>query len=121
MLASLTTVAATGWIFMNYVGAHLSFFGDPVVIYQESVTKYWVGLAAFGCSMLVAFVAAWRREANGAFIWHAGTALVGLIVSFAFAVTQTGIPQQPPPPDLPEQRGNSVCHSGGDSDGCIGG
>ena len=120
-LASLVTVGAIGAIFLNFVGAHLTFFGDPVDIDEEEVRFYWIAASVLGTSVFAAFAAAWRRGATKAYIWHSSTALVGLIVALAFAVTQTGPPQSPQPEPKQPRPFGSVCHSGGDNHECVGG
>ncbi len=114
-------MAAIVAVFLNYVAAHLSFFGQPVLIDPEDMRNYWVCVSGLVLSVLASFAVAWWRGATKSFVWHSIMALIGLIVSVLFAVTQTGAPvsPQPEPPQPPPS--GSVCHSGGDSSECVGG
>jgi hypothetical protein len=118
LVASIVTVGVIAAIFLNYVGAHLTFFGDPVVIDAEEVRNYWIAVAVLATSVLASFAAAFWRRASKSFVWHSIMALTGLFVAAAFAVTQTGPPASPQPEPPPP---GSACHSGGDSSECLGG
>jgi len=90
LIASLVAVGAIGAVFLNYVGAHLAFFGDEVVIDDEEVRYYWTGVAVLGVSVLSTFVAAALRGAKRAYLWHLPVALVAVMSAALFAVTQVG-------------------------------
>ncbi|HET9423503.1 MAG TPA: DUF6234 family protein [Nocardioides sp.] len=122
-IASLIALGAMGAVFLNYMGAHLTFFGDPVVIDDEEVRNYWIGVSVLGVSLLAALVAGSLRGARRSFLWHVPVALVAVAVALLFSVTQAGPvgrgqPVQPEPTNPPAGR---ACHSGGDSHECPGG
>ena len=107
-------------VFLNYVGAHLAFFGDEVVIDEEEVRYYWIGVAVLGVSVLTTLVAANLRGAKRSFLWHIPVALVAVAVALVFSVTRVGPvereqPTQPEPSHTPAGR---ACHSGGDGHEC---
>ena len=126
VLASITALGAIGAVFLNYVGAHLTFFGEEPVIEPEAVRYYWTGVAVLGVSVVATLVGAVLRGASRAFLWHVPVALLGVVVGLLFAVTQAGPvgrgqpeqPEQPQPSPTPAGR---ACHSGGDSHECPGG
>jgi hypothetical protein len=123
LVASLVTLGAMGAVFLNYVGAHLTFFGDEVVIDDEEVRYYWTGVAVLGVSVLATLAAAALRGARRAYLWHIPVALVAVAAALLFSVTQAGPvereqPAQPEPSHTPAGR---ACHSGGDSHECPGG
>ncbi|MDQ4053334.1 MAG: hypothetical protein M3237_11635 [Actinomycetota bacterium] len=89
-VASLTTMAAVAAILLNYIGAHLTFFGEAVDIDPEAVRNYWIAVAVLVASLVASFGAAARRRARKSFAWHSLMAVIGLIASVGFAVTQTG-------------------------------
>jgi hypothetical protein len=123
VIAALVALGAIGAVFLNYVGAHLTFFGDPVVIDEEEVRNYWIGVSVLGVSVAATLLAATLRGATRAYWWHLPVALVAVMVAVLFSVTQAGPiePEQPArqrPSDAPA---GTVCHSGGDSHECVGG
>ena len=120
-VASLTTLAAIAAIFLNYIGSHLTFFGEPVDIDPEEVRFYWIAVAVLAAGLVASFGAATWRRARKSYVWHSLMAAVGLVVAGGFAVTQTGPPVSPEPEPREPARYGSACHSGGDSDDCVGG
>jgi len=90
VLASLVTLGAIGAVFLNYVGAHLAFFGDPVVIDDQEVHGYWTCVAILGVSVTVTFGAAALRGATRAYFWHLAVAVVAVASALLFSVTQAG-------------------------------
>ncbi|WP_028653488.1 DUF6234 family protein [Nocardioides halotolerans] len=122
-LASLVSVLLVVVLGLNWIAAHLTFFGDPVDIDEEYVRNYWVLLALLGASLLATWVSAVRRGARRAWVWHGLVALAALAAALVFAVTTAGPVQDDPPdpPPSPSGPGAPGCHSGGDSSGCPGG
>jgi hypothetical protein len=122
-LASLVTLLAIGAVFLNYVGAHLAFLGDPVVIDEQDVRNYWIGVAVLGVSVVAALVVASLRGAKRSFLWHVPMALVAVVVALLFSVTQAGPVEheQPAQRDRTDAPTGHACHSGGDSQECPGG
>jgi hypothetical protein len=90
VFASLVTMGAIGAVFLNYVGAHLTFLGDPVVIDEQEVRGYWTCVAVLGVSVTVTFVAATLRGARRAYYWHLAVALIAVASALLFSVTQAG-------------------------------
>ena len=123
VLASLLAVGAMAAVFLNYVGAHLAFFGDQVVIDEEEVRYYWIGVAVLSLSVLTTLVAANLRGAKRSFLWHIPVALVAVGVALLFSVTRAGPvePEQPTQPAPSQAPAGRACHSGGDSNECPGG
>ena len=123
VLASLVTLGAIGAVFLNYVGAHLAFFGDPVVIDDQEVRNYWIGVAVLGVSVMAALVVASLRGAKRSFLWHVPMVLVAVAVALLFSVTQAGpvVREQPGQRDPTDAPSGHACHSGGDSHECPGG
>jgi hypothetical protein len=104
----------------NWFSAHLTFFGDPVVIDDDEVRNYWVIVGLLAASQLGTWLGAARRGARGAWVWHALVALVCLAAAFLFAVTAAGPVIDEPEPTPPSHTG-PLCYSGGDARGCPGG
>lgn len=128
VFASLVATAAVILIPLHYVGVHLTFMGAPVVVDDEDVRFYRVLVGVLALAVLASFAAAAWRRAKASFIWHAVVAVVGVLAALAFSVTEVGPAQEWPGPLWPERSApsdeshpTSVCHSGGDSDGCVGG
>jgi hypothetical protein len=123
VLASLVTLGAIGAVFLNYVGAHLAFFGDPVVIDEQEVRSYRTCVAVLGVSVVAALVVASLRGAKRSFLWHVPMALVAVAVALLFSVTQAGpvVHEQPGQRDSTDTPSGHACHSGGDSHECPGG
>jgi hypothetical protein len=117
---SVTAVGAIGALFLNWLGAHLTFFGDPVVIDPAQVQRYWIILSVLVVSVASTFAGAGRRRAGTAWIWHLLVAGVGAVAAVLFAVTQTGTSHDDPAPS-PARHTGPLCYSGGDSTGCPGG
>jgi len=85
-------MAAIAAIFLNYIGAHLTFFGEPVDIDPEAVRFYWIAVAVLVAGLAASFGAAARRRARKSYAWHSLMAAIGTVVAVGFAVTQTGPP-----------------------------
>jgi hypothetical protein len=119
-LCSVTAVGAIGELFLNWLGAYLTFFGEPVVIDEAQVRRYWIVLGVLVVSVAGSFVAAARRKAGGAWPWHLLVAAAGAAAALLCAVTQTGTPHDDPAPP-PAQHTGPLCYSGGDNTGCPGG
>ena len=117
---SVTAVGAIGALFLNWLGAHLTFFGESVVIDEAQVRRYWIVLGVLVVSVAGSFLAAARRKAGGAWLWHLLVAGAGGAAALLFAVTQTGTPQDDPAPP-PARHTGPLCYSGGDNTGCPGG
>jgi peptidoglycan/LPS O-acetylase OafA/YrhL len=122
-LAAVVSVLLVVALGLNWLAAHLTFFGEPVDIDEEYVRNYWVLGALLAASLLATWVSAARREARGAWVWHGLVALAALAAALVFAVTTAGPVQDDPPdpPPSPSGPGAPGCHSGGDSSGCPGG
>jgi len=90
LIASFVAIGAIGAVFLNYVGAHLAFFGEEVVIDDEEVRYYWIGIAVLCVSVIATFVAAALRGAKRAYFWHLPVAFVAVISAILFAVTKAG-------------------------------
>ena len=123
LIASLVALGAMGAVFLNYVGAHLAFFGDEVVIDDEEVRYYWTGVAVIGVSVVATLVAAALRGATRAYLWHVPVALLAIGVALLFSVTQAGPVdhEQPAHREPSHAPAGRACHSGGDSHECPGG
>jgi Family of unknown function (DUF6234) len=119
-LGSATAVLAIVALALNWFGAHLTFFGAPVVIDDEYVRNYWVLVGVLTLSELVTWVGAVRRRARAAWVWHSVVALTGLVAAVLFAVTTAGPVVDQPEPSPPSYTGPR-CYSGGGSHECPGG
>jgi hypothetical protein len=119
-LASLVSLVLVVALAANWFSAHLTFFGDPVVIDDEDVRNYWVIVGLLAASLLATWVGAARRGARGAWVWHALVAVVGLAAALVFSVTTVGPVTDEPEPTPPSHNG-PLCYSGGDARGCPGG
>lgn len=77
-------------------------------------------LVVLGVAFTLAFAAApWRSGLAGrSLYWHAVVLAAGLLAGAVFHVALAGPDPEPVP--VPDRSG-SVCHSGGDSNECIGG
>ena len=120
---SVTAVLAAAAMFVNYVGAHLSFFGEAPVVNSEAVRAYWFLVAALSVGLVAALVGAGWRRARWAWAWHLVVVLTGVGSAVLFSVTTAGPVYDDPPPGPPSSSGPGApgCHSGGDSNGCPGG
>ncbi len=120
---SVVALLAAGAIFVNFVGAHLAFFGEAPVIDSEAVRMYWVLVAALTVGLVASLVGAGWRRARWAWSWHVVVVLVGIGSAVAFSVTTAGPVEQELPSQSPTSSGPGApgCHSGGDSSGCPGG
>ena len=120
---SVVAVLAAAAIFVNFVGAHLSFFGEAPVIDSEAVRTYWFLVAALTLGLVASLVGAGWRQARWAWSWHLVVVLVGIGSAVLFSVTTAGPVGDDPPPRPPSSSGPGApgCHSGGDSNGCPGG
>jgi hypothetical protein len=124
IVASVMAVDASVLILLNYLKAHVTFFGAPVHVDAQQVQHYWALVAVLTVAALVSVSAAVRRRARRALAWHLAIAAVGVLVALTFPVTHVGLVQDEPDPgrsERPEDPGTSACHSGGDSDKCLGG
>jgi Family of unknown function (DUF6234) len=119
-MASVVAVVAICGLFVNWFGAHLALFGEPVVIHAEDVRNYWTILGVLVASVPLTFVLAGLRRAPRAWGWHLVVAGLGAVAAIAFAVTSTGTPTDEPEPSPPHRSG-PLCYSGGDNTGCPGG
>ncbi len=120
-LGSVMAVGAIVALAVNWFGAHLTFFGEPVVIVEEDVRNYWVILGGLAVGQLATWVGAVLRGARVAWGWHALVAVAGVAAAMLFAVTSAGpVDDQKPEPPRPAYSGPR-CYSGGDSDECPGG
>jgi Family of unknown function (DUF6234) len=121
-LGSVSAIVLVVALAVNWFGAHLTFFGDPVVIDDEDVRHYWVIVGLLATGQLATWVGAARRGAQGAWVWHALVAVVGLAAALLFAVTTAGPVDghHEPGPAQPSYTGPR-CYSGGDSSECPGG
>ena len=122
VLSAIVAVCAIPVVVLVNIGAHLAFFGEPDVITSDEVDDYWKCITVLGVAMTATFVFAALRGARSTFVWYGVIALLGLAVSLAFSVTQTG-PVRPEPPAAPPSHapGAPPCYSGGDSHECPGG
>jgi hypothetical protein len=120
---SVVALLAAGAIFVNFVGAHLTFFGEAPVIDSEAVRAYWFLVAVLTVGLVASLGGAVWRRARWAWSWHVVVVLVGITSSVAFSVTTAGPVQQELPSQPPTSYGPGApgCHSGGDSNGCPGG
>ncbi len=121
VVASLVATGAVVLIFLNYVGAHLTFFGDPVSIDQQEVNAYWMLVATLAASVVATSAAAAWRGARRAFAWHVAVAVAGVLVAVAFPVTEAGPVREPAQVEPADPYVGPVCRSGGDSNECVGG
>jgi len=119
-LASVVAVGAIAFLFFNWFGAHLAFYGEPVAIDADSVSSYWTTVGVLAAAVAATVVLAARRRASRAWPWHLAVAALGVAASFLFAVTTTGTPHDDPTPPRPTYTGPH-CYSGGDSSECPGG
>ena len=120
-LGSVIAITAIVALAMNWFGAHLTFFGEPVVIDEEQVRHYWVAVGGLAVGQLATWVGAALRGARVAWGLHALVAVAGASAAMLFAVTSAGpVDDQGPERPRPAYTG-PMCHSGGDSDECPGG
>jgi hypothetical protein len=126
VLAAVVAVVALVLIPLHYAAVRVTFLGAEAVIHEENVLFHWVLRGVLTVAVLASFALALRRRGGKALLWYAVVAVAGLVVASTFSVTETGpVQDRPrdagrhqPPPDPP---GSAVCHSGGDSDECVGG
>jgi hypothetical protein len=124
--AALVAVTALVLIPLHYLAVRVTFLGAEAVIDDENVRFHWVLVGVLAVSVGASFAAAVWRRGGKAFVWHTAVAVAGLLVALTFSVTEAGpvqdLDEDPvrhqPSADRP---GSSVCHSGGDSDECVGG
>jgi hypothetical protein len=124
--AAVVAVAALVLIPLHYLAVRVTFLGAEAVIDEENVRFHWVLVGVLAVSVGSSFAAALWRRGGGALVWHTAVAVAGLAVALTFSVTETGPVQdldddpvrRQPSSDRP---GGAVCHSGGDSDECVGG
>ena len=119
-LASTAAVVLIVALALNWFGAHLTFFGDPVVIDDQEVRHYWFIVGLLALSLIASWVGAARRGARAAWAWHALVAVMGLAAALLFAVTSAGPVGDEPEPPRPARTGPR-CYSGGDAHECPGG
>ena len=124
--AALVAAAAAVMIPVHYLAVRVTFFGAEAVIHDEDVRFYWAVVGVLACGVAASFAGARWRRAGRSFAWHVLVALVGVAVALGFSVTESGPVQDLDRDDRVRQEqadrpGNAVCHSGGDSDECVGG
>jgi hypothetical protein len=121
-VASIVAIAAIVALGLNWFGAHLTFFGDSVVITPEEVRAYWVILGVLCAAVIGSLVIAGARGARLAWVWHLIVTTAGVMAAVGFAVTTAGpVLPDPPPAHTRVHSPAPQCHSGGDSRGCPGG
>jgi hypothetical protein len=124
--ASLVAAGAVVMIPLHYLGARLTFFGAEAVIHEEDVRFYWTLVGVLAVAVGASFAGALWRQAGRAFGWHVLLAVAGVAVALGFSVTEAGPAQDLRRDDTVKEEpagrpGGSACHSGGDSDECVGG
>ncbi len=124
--ASLLALGAVVMIPLHHVAARLAFLGDQAVIHAEEVRFYWTLVGILALAVIASFAGALWRRGRKMFAGHTLVAVVGVAAALAFSVTATGSVAEldrddPIEREQPDRRGGSGCHSGGDSDGCVGG
>jgi hypothetical protein len=124
--ASLLAAGAVVMIPLHYFGARVTFLGAEAVIHHEDVHFYWTLVGVLAVAVIASFAGALWRRGNKAFASHILIAVAGVVVASAFSVTEAGPVQDldlddPVKQEQPDHPGSSVCHSGGDSDECVGG
>jgi hypothetical protein len=120
-LGSVIAIGAMVALAVNWLGAHLTFFGEPLVIDEDYVRHYWVIVGLLAMAQLATWVGAVVRGARMAWSWHALVAMAGVTAAILFAVTSAGpVDDQKPEPPRPTYTGPR-CYSGGDSRACPGG
>jgi hypothetical protein len=118
--ASVVAVLAIGMLFLNWLTAHLTFFGAPVVIQPERVRTYWVTVGVLAVAMVGSLAGAAWRGARKAWVWHLLVCAAGTGAAVVLAVTTAGPVHDEPEPPKPHHTG-PLCYSGGDNSGCPGG
>ena len=123
--AALVAAGAVVLFPLHYVGARLAFLGDEAVIHDENVRFYWILVGVLAVAVVTSLATALRRRGGKAFAWHVLVAVAGLVMATGFSVTEAGpvrdVDRAPLERVRPDQPGGSACHSGGDSDECLGG
>jgi len=124
--ASVLAAGAVVMIPLHYVAARVTFLGAGAVIDEEDVRFYWLLVGVLAAAVVASFAGALWRRASKAFAWHVLITVLGVAVALAFSVTKSGPVEDldrndPVKQEQPDRRGSSVCHSGGDSDECVGG
>ena len=126
MIASILALGAVVMIPLHHVAARLTFLGDQAVIHEEDVRFYWTLVGILTVAVIASFAGALWRRGMKTVAWHTLVAGLGVAAALAFSVTATGSVAEldrdaPMERDQRDRRGGSGCHSGGDSDGCVGG
>lgn len=111
---------------LHYLAVRVTFFGAEAVIHQEDVRFYWLLVGVLAGAVVASFAGALARRGSRSFAWHILITVLGVAVSLAFSVTTTGPVEDldrddPVRQEQPDRPGSPVCHSGGDSDECVGG
>ena len=124
--ASLLASGAVVLFPLHYVAARLAFLGDQAVIHGEDVRFYWTLVGVLVVAVVASFAGALWRRGRKAFAWHGLVAVLGVAAVLAFPVTKAGPVDDLDRKDVAEREdrdrpAGSVCHSGGDSDECLGG
>ena len=126
VIASLLALGAVVLIPLHYVAARLAFLGDQAVIDADEVRFYWTLVGILAVAVIASFAGALWRRGRKTFAWHTLVAVLGVAAALAFSVTATGSVSElgrddPTEREQRDRPGGSGCHSGGDSDGCVGG
>ena len=124
--ASVLAFGAVVMFPLHYIAARLAFLGDQAVVHEEEVRFYWTLVGVLAVAVLASLAGALWRKGRKTFAWHGLVATLGVVVVVAFPVTATGTVAEldrgdPATPEDRDRPANSVCHSGGDSDECLGG
>ena len=111
---------------LHHFAARLTFLGDQAVIHEEDVRFDWTLVGILAVTVGASFAGALWRRGRKAFAWHTLVAVLGVAAALAFSVTATGSVAEldrggPAEQDDRDRPPGSVCHSGGDSDECLGG
>ena len=125
VLTSLTAAGVVVLIPLHYLLVRMTFFGAPTVIHDDDVQKYWMLVGALAVAVVASFAAARWRRGRKTYAWHVFVAVVGVVMAAEFSVAESGpvdhLDRHPVHQDRQESPGGSACHSGGDSDECVGG
>lgn len=124
--ASLLAAGAVLMIPLHYFAARVTFFGAEAAIYEENVRFYWILVGVLATAVIASFAGALSRRGSNAFAWHILITVLGVTVALAFPVTKAGPVEDldrndPVKQEQRDRSGNWLCHSGGDSDECVGG
>lgn len=118
--ASLLALFSMGALLINKAEVTVAFLGTTPTVTSENVSTYQHWLTTLAGAVVVSFGAAlWRTGSAGrSLYWHGLVLLAGVLSAVAFHVAlESGAPDLEPVRD----RSGPVCHSGGDSEECVGG